>query len=117
MGEDVEHGGYYLVTDALAKKFPNRVRDFPPDETTLVGAGMGFAQAGLIPIVEIPGRWPCGSQGLHRSAAMCPPPFFMAPGHVCARLQDACAKLAEPFPFMFQVLGAFTVRAGAFTAS
>ena len=42
------------VTDGLVKKFPNRVYDFPPDETTLVGAGVGFSQAGLLPIVEIP---------------------------------------------------------------
>ena len=54
LGEDVQHGGYYLVTDGLDKKFPNRVRDFPPDETTLLGAGIGFAQSGLLPIVEIP---------------------------------------------------------------
>lgn len=45
---------YYLVTDGLYQKYPSRVRDFPPDETTLVGAGIGFAQAGLVPIVEIP---------------------------------------------------------------
>jgi len=25
IGEDVEHGGYYLVTDGLEKKFPGRV--------------------------------------------------------------------------------------------
>ena len=37
IGEDVEHGGYYMVTDGLAKAFPQRVRDFPPDETSLVG--------------------------------------------------------------------------------
>ena len=54
IGEDVQHGGYYLVTDGLHKKFPLRVRDFPPDETTLVGAAIGFAQAGLTPILEIP---------------------------------------------------------------
>lgn len=30
LGEDVEHGGYYLVTDGLAKKFKGRVLDFPP---------------------------------------------------------------------------------------
>eukprot|EP00759_Apiculatamorpha_spiralis_P027230 PhF_6_TR30148/c0_g1_i1/m.44134/K11381/bkdA; 2-oxoisovalerate dehydrogenase E1 component len=54
IGEDVEHGGYYLVTEGMAAKFPHRVRDFPPDETTLLGAGMGFRHAGLIPIVEIP---------------------------------------------------------------
>jgi len=54
IGEDVEHGGYYLCTDGLKTKFPGRVIDFPPDETTLVGAAMGFAQVGLLPILEIP---------------------------------------------------------------
>jgi 2-oxoisovalerate dehydrogenase E1 component len=54
IGEDVVHGGYYLVTDGLQQQFPLRVRDFPPDETTLLGAGIGFAHTGLIPIVEIP---------------------------------------------------------------
>jgi len=54
IGEDVQHGGYYLVTEDLHKKYPDRVRDFPPDETTLIGCGMGFAQAGLLPVVEIP---------------------------------------------------------------
>ena len=54
IGEDVMHGGYYLVTDGLADRFPLRVRDFPPDETTLVGAGVGYAQAGFVPVVEIP---------------------------------------------------------------
>lgn len=54
LGEDVEHGGYYLVTDQLAKRFPGRVIDFPPDETSLLGAAMGFSQVGLTPIVEIP---------------------------------------------------------------
>lgn len=54
IGEDVEHGGYYLVTDGLAKKFPKRVIDFPPDETTLLGAAIGYSQVGLTPIVEIP---------------------------------------------------------------
>ena len=51
IGEDVEHGGYYLVTDGLAKQFPGRVIDFPPDETTLLGAAMGFSHAGLLPII------------------------------------------------------------------
>ena len=30
LGEDVEHGGYYLVTDGLAAKYKRRVLDFPP---------------------------------------------------------------------------------------
>lgn len=54
IGEDVKHGGYYLVTDGLASRFPGRVIDFPPDETTLLGAAMGFSHVGLVPIVEIP---------------------------------------------------------------
>ena len=54
IGEDVCHGGYYLVTDQLEKRFPSRVCDFPPDETTLLGVGIGYSQLGLTPIVEIP---------------------------------------------------------------
>jgi 2-oxoisovalerate dehydrogenase E1 component len=54
IGEDVTHGGYYAVTEELNKKFPLRVQDFPPEETVLLGAGMGYSQANLIPIVEIP---------------------------------------------------------------
>lgn len=54
IGEDVEHGGYYLVTEGLSKQYPGRVLDFPPDETSIVGCGIGFSQAGLLPIVEMP---------------------------------------------------------------
>mmetsp|Transcript_9392 Transcript_9392/g.20376 ORF Transcript_9392/g.20376 Transcript_9392/m.20376 type:complete len:816 (+) Transcript_9392:174-2621(+) len=54
IGEDVQHGGYYRVTENLHKKHGFRVADFPPDETSLIGVGIGYAQAGLIPIVEIP---------------------------------------------------------------
>lgn len=54
IGEDVQHGGYYLITDGLHKKFPLRVQDFPPDETSLIGVAMGYSQAGLLPVVEIP---------------------------------------------------------------
>ena len=54
LGEDVRHGGYYLVTEGLVNAFPDRVIDFPPDETTLLGAATGFSQIGMTPIVEIP---------------------------------------------------------------
>jgi len=54
LGEDIRHGGYYLCTDGLAAKYPLRVLDLPPDETTLVGAAVGFAQRGLLPVVELP---------------------------------------------------------------
>jgi pyruvate/2-oxoglutarate/acetoin dehydrogenase E1 component len=42
------------VTDGLHAKYPMRVRNFPPDETTLVAAAIGFSQAGLLPVLEIP---------------------------------------------------------------
>ena len=54
MGEDVRHGGYYLVTDSLASKFHNRIIDFPPDEVSLLGAAQGMSQKGVTAIVEIP---------------------------------------------------------------
>lgn len=54
IGEDVEHGGYYRVTEGLRAKHGFRVADFPPDETSLLGAAVGFSQAGLLPIIEIP---------------------------------------------------------------
>lgn len=54
IGEDVQHGGYYRISDGLHKKFGFRVADFPPDETSLIGVGVGYSQAGLLPIVEIP---------------------------------------------------------------
>ncbi len=54
MGEGVQNGGMYMETEGLASRFPSRVLDFDPDETTLIGAAMGFSQLGLCPIVEIP---------------------------------------------------------------
>lgn len=54
LGEDVVHGGYYLITENLAKKYSARVRDFPPEETCLLGSAIGYSQVGLLPICEIP---------------------------------------------------------------
>jgi len=54
VGEDVQHGGYYRVTEGLRDKYQFRVADFPPDETSLMGVAIGYSQAGLIPVVEIP---------------------------------------------------------------
>eukprot|EP01052_Picozoa_sp_SAG31_P031814 SAG31_NODE_3414_length_4302_cov_20.546239_5_plen_291_part_00 len=31
IGEDVEHGGYYRITEGLKNKYPLRISDFPPD--------------------------------------------------------------------------------------
>lgn len=43
-----------MVTDGLVRKYPGRVVDFPPDETSLVGAAIGFSQAGILTVLEIP---------------------------------------------------------------
>ena len=49
VGEDVEHGGYYRVTEGLADAHGRRrLFDWPPDETSLIGAGIGVAQAGPV---------------------------------------------------------------------
>ena len=46
--------------------------DFPPDETTLIGAAMGYAQVGLLPIVEIPYAkyLDCGADMFFEAAVM-----------------------------------------------
>ena len=48
------HGGYYLVTDGLREKYGHRIMDIPPDETGLIGLAIGYSQAGLVTICEIP---------------------------------------------------------------
>lgn len=72
LGEDVKHGGYYAVTEGLAEEFPGRILDFPPDETSLLGAAMGFSQIGLTPCVEIPYAkyLDCGADMFHEIAVM-----------------------------------------------
>mmetsp|Transcript_61840 Transcript_61840/g.192067 ORF Transcript_61840/g.192067 Transcript_61840/m.192067 type:complete len:325 (+) Transcript_61840:1-975(+) len=72
IGEDVEHGGYYRVTEGLRGKHGWRVADFPPDETSLLGVAIGYAQAGLLPIVELPYAkyLDCGADMFFEAAVM-----------------------------------------------
>jgi len=43
------------VSEGLVRKYGRRrIFDWPPDEASLIGGGIGFAQAGCVPIVEIP---------------------------------------------------------------
>jgi len=72
IGEDVQHGGYYRVTDGLHEKHGWRVADFPPDETSLLGVAIGYSQVGLVPIVEIPyGKYlDCGADMFFESVIM-----------------------------------------------
>jgi len=55
MGEDIaKHGGAFGVTRTLFDQFgPERVRNTPISENTIVGAGTGAALAGMRPIMEI----------------------------------------------------------------
>ncbi len=54
-GEDVAiPGGVFGITKNLRKRFgPERVFDTPISEAAILGAGIGAAQAGLRPVVEI----------------------------------------------------------------
>ena len=55
MGEDIaEMGGSMGVTQGMLAEFgPGRVRNTPISEIAIVGAGMGAAMQGMLPIVEI----------------------------------------------------------------
>ncbi|MGF1595745.1 MAG: alpha-ketoacid dehydrogenase subunit beta [Acidimicrobiales bacterium] len=55
MGEDVaDYGGTYAVTKSLHTEFGReRVRNTPLSESGFVGAGIGAALGGMLPIVEI----------------------------------------------------------------
>ncbi|HEX3478141.1 MAG TPA: transketolase C-terminal domain-containing protein, partial [Kofleriaceae bacterium] len=55
LGEDIAGaGGVFKTTVGLLEQFgPRRVRDTPISEQAIVGAAMGAAMTGLIPIVEI----------------------------------------------------------------
>ena len=55
LGEDIgKSGGVFRATDALQPEFgPDRVVDTPVSEAGIVGAGIGLATSGLVPVVEL----------------------------------------------------------------
>ena len=55
MGEDVaDYGGIFSSATGLREEFGyDRVMDVPISETSYIGAGVGAAQAGMRPIVEL----------------------------------------------------------------
>ncbi|HET7278973.1 MAG TPA: alpha-ketoacid dehydrogenase subunit beta [Dermatophilaceae bacterium] len=55
MGEDVgAYGGCFGVSRGLLEEFgPERIRDTPLSESAFVGAGIGAAIVGMLPIVEV----------------------------------------------------------------
>jgi pyruvate dehydrogenase E1 component beta subunit len=53
-GEDVARlGGVFRVTKGLSDRFPDRVFDTPLAEGAIVGAALGMAIGGLVPVPEI----------------------------------------------------------------
>jgi 2-oxoisovalerate dehydrogenase E1 component len=55
LGEDIEspYGGAFKVTKGLSEQFPERVRNMPISEASIVGIGNGLALAGFLPVCEI----------------------------------------------------------------
>jgi pyruvate/2-oxoglutarate/acetoin dehydrogenase E1 component len=54
LGEDIgKHGGAFGVTRGLFDQFPDRVRNTPISENTIVGAATGAALVGMRPVAEI----------------------------------------------------------------
>jgi 2-oxoisovalerate dehydrogenase E1 component len=55
LGEDLHdpYGGAFKVTSGLSTEFPNRVISTPISEAGVVGAGIGLAMHGYLPVVEI----------------------------------------------------------------
>jgi len=54
LGEDVEEGGVFRVTEGLVQRFgPNRIMDAPLAESAIVGVAIGAAINGLRPVAEI----------------------------------------------------------------
>ena len=54
MGEDVEEGGVFRVTEGFLSDFgPNRIIDTPLSESLIVGAAIGAALNGMRPVAEI----------------------------------------------------------------
>lgn len=54
LGEDVEPGGVFKATGGLVEEFgKDRVRNTPISEQAILGAVMGAAMTGLVPVAEI----------------------------------------------------------------
>ena len=54
LGEDIQEGGVFRVTDGMLDRFgPQRVLDTPLAESSIVGVSIGMAQNGCVPVAEI----------------------------------------------------------------
>jgi 2-oxoisovalerate dehydrogenase E1 component beta subunit len=54
LGEDIQEGGVFRVTDGMLERFgPQRVLDTPLAESSIVGVAIGLATNGCTPVAEI----------------------------------------------------------------
>ena len=54
LGEDIQEGGVFRVTDGFLERFgPQRILDTPLAESSIVGVAIGMAQNGCVPVAEI----------------------------------------------------------------
>ena len=54
LGEDIQEGGVFRVTDGMLERFgPERVLDTPLAESSIVGISIGLATNGCVPVAEI----------------------------------------------------------------
>ncbi len=54
LGEDIQEGGVFRVTDGMLERFgPQRVLDTPLAESSIVGVAIGMAINGCVPVAEI----------------------------------------------------------------
>ncbi len=54
LGEDIQEGGVFRVTDGMLERFgPERVLDTPLAESSIVGVAIGLATNGCVPVAEM----------------------------------------------------------------
>jgi len=54
LGEDIQEGGVFRVTDGMLQRYgPQRVLDTPLAESSIVGISIGLATNGCVPVAEI----------------------------------------------------------------
>ena len=54
LGEDIQEGGVFRVTDGMLERFgPQRILDTPLAESSIVGIAIGLATNGCVPVAEI----------------------------------------------------------------
>jgi pyruvate dehydrogenase E1 component beta subunit len=72
LGQDIgRNGGVFRATDGLYERYGDRVVDLPISEAAMVGAAIGLAVSGLVPVVELQ-FLPFAHQAFHQLADQLP---------------------------------------------